>query len=177
MIYGLFQNINNKVMNDILKPYLINFDKLKVDDKLFSMRSGEVTITRIDTNKDNYPIYVEDKFGNTETYMIDGRVYLDDIFPILFTYNPLENLEKSEYPKEMWVSVSEMGFYSKRLVITKLPNCYVTIYNNSNITDNKPLFGTWAYAKDIEKEVIQEFTVEEIAQKLGIDPKLFKIKA
>ena len=76
--------------NEIIKPFLIDFDKLEVGQKLWSVFDGEIKILSI-KEENQLPIKC---FGND--YHKDGKLYENDKYPTLFTSNPFENLQRVE---------------------------------------------------------------------------------
>ena len=74
----------------IIEPYLIDFDKLKVSQTLWSVKNGDEKILKID-NFDEYSIYT-----NLCTYDKKGNYHKDDKYPTLFTFNPFANLQRVE---------------------------------------------------------------------------------
>ena len=82
--------------NEIIKPYLIDFDKLEVGDTLWSVTDGEVTIIELDKDDEHLPICVNEQ----DWYGKKGFGYHEDKYPTLFTSNPFENLQRVE-PLEM----------------------------------------------------------------------------
>ena len=74
--------------NEIIKPYIIDFDKLEVGQTLWSVFDGEIKILSI-KEENQLPIKC---FGND--YHKDGKLYENDKYPTLFTSNPFENLQR-----------------------------------------------------------------------------------
>ena len=81
--------------NEIIKPFLLEFDKLEVGQTLWSVKKGDEKILKIDKS-DEYCIYT-----NLCTYDKNGNYHKEDKYPILFTANPFENLQVID-PKKMW---------------------------------------------------------------------------
>lgn len=76
-----------------LEKYLIDFDTLKVGDKVWSIEFGDNVVGSI-TSSGDYPI----KIYNT-AYARDGKISTFNKFPSLFKSNPFGSI--SEYPKVM----------------------------------------------------------------------------
>ena len=83
--------------NEIIKPYLIDFDKLEVGQTLWSVIDDEVTIFDLDKTDSEIAICIEDYVW----YDKNGNYHKEDKYPILFTANPFENLQVID-PKKMW---------------------------------------------------------------------------
>lgn len=81
----------------------------------------------------------------------------------------------SEYPKIMLVSDNKIDWY-KRVVFTKKCNYYIAWNIAETLEKSETVTGItcWHYAKDIP--TVQEFTKQEIADKLGINADEFVIK-
>ncbi len=80
-----------------------------------------------------------------------------------------------EYPKVMLVSNNRCTWI-KRVVFTKKCNYYIAWDTAETLEESETVTSTtcWNYAKDIS--IIQEFTKQEIADKLGINADEFIIK-
>ncbi len=141
----------------IPKNLLIDFDSLKVGDKLFDSQKGEVIVFKLsEKGYGDYPLICKSRRAEF-CYTRDGKIYYDYPLPSLFLSNPFDLI--SEYPKEMWVSNYEK--YSKKVKI---------VYCNENDTQFRYLAedGEWyCNAKDIEPEPpILEISMEEAMEKL-----------
>ena len=95
-----------------LEKYLIDFDTLKVGDKVWSIQEGNTEIKHLDGDS-VYPI----RTTNNELYKKDGCYQTNDNFPSLFKSNPFESI--SEYPKVMEVSNNENFIQSEIRVVFK----------------------------------------------------------
>lgn len=73
-----------------IEKYLIDYSKLKVGDKLWSIQLGECIVTEIN-DKSNYPIAC----GN-DTYSQSGHRIVGEHFPSLFTSNPFADTEPEQ---------------------------------------------------------------------------------
>ena len=136
----------------------INFEKLKVGDKVFSTRQGwgEITSTG---HTINYPILV--KFEkHSHSFTKDGKYESDNIYPELYLSNPFEQFQ------ERVMEVSEnRDVWSKRVVFMEKNGKYLawdkakTLETSKNSTD----VSAWTYAREIEKQkVTLELTYEQI---------------
>ena len=84
------------------KDYLIDFDKLKVGDKLWSTNLGEVIITHLDLNNE-MPIDVKNIYnGRFDSYTKEGTLYVDDKIPTLFKEKPDFFKERKEVKRWKW---------------------------------------------------------------------------
>jgi hypothetical protein len=142
---------------------------LKVGDKAFDVRYGEVTIKSI-KNSDCYPIRViRDEEDFPIAYTLDGKLHSSHTLPTLFVSNPfIANQGK-------WMMVcDDNSSWRKRFVITEKNGNFIAWCNAT--TDEELLNQTdttsWKYAKEIEEETIPEYTMEQLVAKLGN----FKIK-
>jgi hypothetical protein len=92
--------------NEIIKPYLIDFDKLEVGQTLWSVIDGKVGVNDFDS--DAYPI----KAGMFY-FTKDGKKHENDKYPTLFTANPFENLQRVETSQESGTNGSEHDLHNK----------------------------------------------------------------
>ena len=94
---------------EIIKPYLIDFEKLEVGQTLWSVIDGEIKVKIIDLDDIETPIGLEDK----SWYYKDGRGMQSDKYPTIFTSNPFENLQVVE-SKKTWnkphVNIGKVDF-------------------------------------------------------------------
>jgi hypothetical protein len=142
---------------------------LKVGDKAFDVRFGEVTIKSV-SNYGCYPIRaIIDDDDFSPSYTLDGKLHSYHTLPTLFVSNPfITNQGK-------WMMVSDCNVdWCKRFVFAE--KCGKFIAWNYAETDEELLNQTdttsWKYAKEIEEETIPEYTMEQLVAKLGN----FKIK-
>jgi len=141
---------------------------LKVGDKAFDVRFGEVEIVSID-NFGTYPIEAIGKNNSVSSYTLDGRLYDSEVFPTLFGSNPFT----ANQGKWMMVSDNKVNF-EKRFVFAEKCGKFIAwsfAETNKEVLDET---GTtaWNYAKEIVEETIPEYTMEQLVAKLGN----FKIK-
>ena len=108
----------------------------------------------------------------------EGHSFWEDVikfenFDTFFAKYP-----KKTYPKVMMVS-SDGEFWQKRVVIAHKCGKYIAWSNARTIEDaDIAIFTTtWGYAKEVDSEPEpMELTIDEIAEKFGVDPKQIKIK-
>ena len=146
---------------EILK--LADLSNVKVGDTIWTIESGEVTVSNILIN-DNYQIKTRD----SGTFTLNGKYAKTDKFPSAFIRNPFENINTFQ-EREMMVSNDNINWY-KRNVFCKR--------NNLFLADSPSLFGRqggvwWLYAKEIEPKL--KLTFEEIARKFNTDVKNIEI--
>jgi len=152
-----------------LEKYLIDFDTLKVGDKVWSIEYGECNIAAI--NLGNYPIKIK---GNS--YTKEGKIFTLNSTPSLFKSNPFEGI--SEYPKLMEVSNDKDFTNSKiRVVFTIKQGKYVAWGVAETIKDSEDTLGcfVWKYAREIQPKKKTRLTMEEIAKLANIDVKDLEI--
>jgi hypothetical protein len=146
----------------------INISKLKNGQKLWDSRFGEVTF--LTTENGIYPILCKKLDGDIRSYTHDGKSFNNDKYPSLFLSNPFEQI--NEFPKIMEVSAYG-DKWSKKTVLA---------YDESNdvyiaISDKcKSTIIHWKKARELQEPIITEYTIEEIATKLGVDVNLIRIK-
>jgi len=155
-----------------LEKFLIDFDTLKVGDKVWTIQEGDTEIKHLD-NSSVYPI----RTTNNELYKKDGHFQTDNKFPSLFKSNPFEHI--SEYPKVMEVyDFEDLSDIRERFVIAKNHLGYICITNCINIdyvTNNNQLV-IYKYAREIQpKKKKTRLTMEDIAKLANIDVKDLEI--
>lgn len=121
-------------------------------------------------NKDNNRFYgvINEEFDNYRDSIIDKSVVK------ILTLNELKALVKPTYPKIMLVS-DDGSNWVKRVVIAEKQKQYIAWYQAETVDDAEREITTyaWSYAKDLPDVV--EMTIEQIANKLGINPDCLKI--
>lgn len=135
---------------------------------LENIKAGDwvkIQVTEVDrTPNATYPI----KCGNVADFTMDGR-YLFVGEPCIF---PLE-------PTERWMMVSDSGkdWFKRKVIMNK--NGYFLTWGSA-ITDEEVEATNhtinWRLAKEIEEENPVELTLEEIAEKFGVNVNQIKIK-
>lgn len=72
-----------------IEKYLIDYSKLKVGDKLWSIQLGDCEVSKKSpTNTKDWPIYCTNSYDEGESYAEDGFYQKGDAAPSLFTSNP-----------------------------------------------------------------------------------------
>lgn len=110
-------------MNDFKIPqkYLIDFDTLKVGDRVWSISEGYVSIHSI-SRMEKYPIKTSFDYDKRQrTYTYDGKYCDDDQYPSLFRSNPFDDL-REEFFADRHVKVSQDGicwYYRKVFGLVK----------------------------------------------------------
>lgn len=171
----IFMNTQEKIDN-LLKE-LSDLSDVKVGDKLYSTRLGELIISGINSDKE-YPIHFKIPTGTTSCTR--NGLYLDtDISPTLFKKNPyLEIAKLFSEPRDKWMEVSNDGIdWKVRKVISQLNGkyfAYVGACNEDELKDVNDTL-TWIHAREIQPKSV-ELTLKDIAEKFGIDVKQLKIK-
>ena len=165
---------------ELLKPYMIDFDKLKVGDKVFSTECGYGNIKEIYPSTDTlYPIIVDFQNNRVEqTFTRKGYCFESNELPQLFKCNIFEALAKPN--QERVVLVSDDGQkWNKRVFIREIKTSvykFLTWNYAESLETSKLSTGTeyWKYMKELEaKPSIPEYTMEEAIAKMGHE---FKIK-
>jgi len=154
-----------------LEKYLIDFDTLKVGDKVWTIQEGDTEVIKLRRNGE-YSIYTKKQLYTKEGYFVEQHKS-----PSLFKSNPFENI--SEYPKVMEVSDDKdfkIGNFEKRIVLGKNINGYISVFNNINFEDIKinDEIIIWKYAREIQKKKTR-LTMEDIAKLANIDVKDLEI--
>ena len=153
-----------------LEKYLIDFDTLKVGDKVWSIQEGNTEIKHLDGDS-VYPI----RTTNNELYKKDGCYQTNDKSPSLFKSNPFESI--SEYPKLMEVSNNENFIQSEiRVVFKEKQGKYIAWINAKTLEESEYILNTvsWKYAREIQKKKTR-LTMEDIAKLANIDVKDLEI--
>ena len=134
-----------------------NLKDLKVGDKVYDVIVGYGIVKAISEDKeDEYPIEVCFDNEDTDTYGFDGRRYTSDNNPSLFLTNPFE-----QQGKDMLVR-SNNSDWNVRDVIVASNGIYVK--------------SEWLEAKEIPEPTELILSMQEIADKFGVDVETLKIK-
>ncbi len=134
---------------------------------LENVKAGDWIKVQVTEINDENPIY-QIRFGNGLCFTKDGAYHSGDE-QIAF---PLE-------PTERWMMVSNDQFnWQKRKVITEKNGKFIAW--SYAVTDKEVLqeilTSPWLYAKEIEEVHPVELTLEEIAEKFGVNVNQIKIK-
>lgn len=79
-----------------LEKYLIDYDKLKVGDKVWSIQLGDCEVLeKKPTNTSEWPIYCKNEHDNGKLYAEDGFYQKGDAGPSLFTSNPFADISQT----------------------------------------------------------------------------------
>lgn len=147
---------------------LIDHTKLVIGQKLWDINNGEM-IFRRNNNDSHYPLVFNGHRGEV-SYSLNGKRSLSHQYPSLYLSNPFEQV--NEFPKLMEVSTTGKEWI-KRLIYCY--NAQTSKYIAQH--ESKPLeWCGWQYAREIQEPQIIELSIEEIAKKLSLDPKLLRIK-
>jgi hypothetical protein len=170
---------------ELLKPYMIDFDKLKVGDKVFSTECGYGNIKEIYPSTDTlYPIIVDFQNNRVEqTFTRKGYCFESNELPQLFKCNIFEALAKPNQERVVLVSNNVINWH-KRVLIKKIDGeegisrpIFITWYNAESLETSKNAVATtvWKYMKELEEEPsIPEYTMAEAIAKMGHEFKLKK---
>jgi hypothetical protein len=132
---------------------------------LVSIKAGDwikVQVTEVDLDR-TYPI----RCGEDLSFTLDGS-YCQGFDQIAF---PLESTER-------WMMVSEDATrWRKRKVIAYKNGAFIVWSGAETDEEVKDIISTswWKYAKEIEEHQV-ELTLEEIAEKFGVNVEQIKIK-
>ncbi len=141
---------------------LIDFNKLKVGQKLWHVVHGELMINNLNNNSIHYPLTCDQL-----SFSKNGKSHIDHKYPSLYLSNPFEQI--NEFPKLMEVS-NNREYWSKEKVIYKTASHYIAVNDKSGHIIK------YEYAREIQEPVIIEYTLEEIADKFGVDVNTIRIK-
>lgn len=137
----------------------MSLENVKVGDWI------KVQVTDINSNP-RYPI----RCGNELSFSINGN-YMLNTEPVAL---PLE-------PTERWMQVSSDGsiWHKRKVVMTK--NGRFIAWHNAETEEevnNSFRLSSWSFAKEIEPKIEfnLELTLEEIAEKFGVNVEQIKIK-
>ncbi len=119
--------------------------------------------------------------GNSKYYWMHNDYFWNnrDELPVLPVVSVKDFLPvKSQYPKVMWVSGDKnFNNKAKRVVFMEKNGKYIAWRGAETLLESEKEHNTtsWQFAKDIEPETV-ELTMNEIAEKFGVDVKSLKIK-
>ena len=153
-----------------LEKYLIDFDTLKVGDKVWTIQEGDTEVIKLRRNGE-YSIHTKEQLYTKEGYFVKQHKS-----PSLFKSNPFESI--SEYPKVMEVSTSEsFSNVQKRIVFGKNDKGFITIGAKDKINDiySGNSVHIHPYAREIQEKKKTRLTMEDIAKLANIDVKDLEI--
>lgn len=161
----LEQKIENKLKE------LSDFSDAKVGDKVYSILCGEQVITKI-YKSESYPICI-----NRNAYTTNGKMSVDHLFPTIFKSNPFIEIAKLNN-EERWVEVydDKLHIWITRKLVAIRNNkaiCWSRATNDEEVLNATDVY-SWDKWREIQPEV--ELTLEQIAEKFGIDVNKLKIK-
>jgi len=98
------------------------FKDVKVGDRLYSLRHGEVKVSRIiESPDDSYPLEVFDEKGNDYSYAMNGYFEKNDLNRDLYWTKP-EIIEKPRIvtvEEDVWINKNFIDTNDQRLFRTK----------------------------------------------------------
>lgn len=158
---------------EILKPILIDFDSLKVGDKLWSIELGECVVKKL-TKSITFPIECAASLKKIEAYSNDGIYYQTNTHPSLFKCNPFEwlaNKNNQERVIEVW-----NGSNWIQRVLHMVKHDIAICWGNAKTIEeskNQTTFSYWSTWRELPQTI--ELTIAEIAEKFGVEPHQIKI--
>ena len=153
---------------------LADLSGVKVGDTIWTIQNGYTFAIQI-SKLSNYPIKV--KSGNhVDSYSMDGKYSINDKYPTAFTKNPFENVGF----QERWMMVSnDESLWHKRKVFMQKNGQFIAWLNaktDDEVKDTYSAVANWKYAKEIEEPKEIGLTLEQIAEKFGVNVESIKIK-
>lgn len=89
------------------KGCLIDFDKLKVGDKLYSILHGVVEVETLQSRDSMFPIICKDTLARQRSFTLDGKAGITNIGPSLFTENPYTfAMKKMKYLQQIAINIT-----------------------------------------------------------------------
>jgi len=155
--------------------------EFKPGQTAWSIELGPCNVYSI-TNEDGYPIKCQNSKGDIRSYTLDGLYTDDNHGRSLFHTAPFNEdglpIISPENSILMMVGDYENGNMNERFVCAQVPNGkYIAYCHADKFSDIKSEdFTLWRYAKHIQQPQEVELSMDEIAQKFGIDVSLLKIK-
>jgi len=144
-----------------IEDFYINFDELKVGDKVWHVTAGWLNIEEFE-NSDNtdYPIII-----GSSSFTAKGYKYKSDDYPTIYKSNPFGHIQQVETfkPRMMWVS-DESVEDAKENKLAKFVTCidplgmciaYEDVYRIEDL-DKDTSYTIWEYAVDIEEQLTDE---------------------
>jgi hypothetical protein len=136
---------------------------LKVGDAVWTLQDGYTEVSEL-CPKNEYPIRAG-KGAYQKSYTIDGRINNCHKYQSLFLDNPFDKKAES---KLMLVSTGTSDWVEKPIII-------------DSITNRIFVMSDWEFYKEIEPEetlslAIAEISLEQIAEKFGVDVEQIRIK-
>lgn len=162
----------------IPEKYLIDFDTLKVGDRVWTIGDGYTMVDGISSKINSiYPILV-----NGVQYTVSGRLSESDKYPSLFRVNPFEDI-REEFFADRLMEVRD-GIHSswfKRVVFGKKNGRWIAWCTDSIKEANDVyIIGTWTEAREITppSEELVHLTLQDISEGRGkgVPAHLIRIK-
>lgn len=163
-------------MNDFKIPakYLIDFDTLKVGDRVWSFQEGAVTVIEVNEN-----FIKAGKWHYTRAGLFDTN----DQYPSLFRSNPFEDL-REEFFKDTLMEVRDINRedWCKRVVLGKKNGIWLSWSNALTLEEAKEVMSitTWNQARPLPppSEELVHLTLKDISEGkgVGVPAHLIRIK-
>lgn len=157
------------------EDYYIEFDKLKVGDKVWNIQHGYIEVTGIKSGE--YPI-ITGTSPNTNSYTKEGKSLSNNKRPNIYKKSPFEQ-EASEFPRIVMVKEIGNNTWIPRVALM-IKNGKAIAWNGADTFEKAKktnATASWEHWKEIEPEpVIVERTIKQLAELLGIKPEQLRIK-
>jgi len=157
---------------------LIDHTKLVKGQKLWHVQLGEVKFQSNNGLDSTYPLIIETSQGR-QYYTIEGKHISNHKLPSLYQSNPFEQI--NEFPKLMEIEGGDTQYYP-RIIMAKTKKGYWAVESHTNLNilehskDLTILFYNFNEVREIQEPQLIELSIEEIAKRFEIDPKLLRIK-
>jgi len=139
---------------------LIEFSKLKLGQKVWTIQDGYCQISSFKNDDVYYPIV-----AGYHSYSSDGKRCFKDEAPSLFLSNPFEDDDE----RLVEVRQAESDKWVKRVFIAKNRGRFICFSNSETIENsvNSMNLSFWNYMREIQPNL--ELTLKEIAVKYGVE--------
>jgi hypothetical protein len=142
-------------MNNLPKEYYIDFDTLKVGDKVYHYLDGDIEVCAI-IPEDNFPI--KDMIGRS--YTREGFYNESHLRPAIYSKNPCELLNNQE--RVILVKdFEENDIWRQRVLICIKNDKAICWEEGETIEKAKEVYGTYTWNLWKELEEPKELTLEE----------------
>lgn len=159
-----------------MKDNLIDFETLKVGDKVWSVLDKKYVIIKSLTFSDGYSIATKER-----SYTKTGHYVSNDVNPSLLKRNPeeLTNELIGERVIEVWKESA--GIWVKRVYLKEFPNGIVVTWADvETLEEATKVSGThtWGKWRELEEEKEVWLTAQDISdgKGVGIPPHLIRVK-
>lgn len=174
-----FDKLNNTTMNDFKIPgkYLIDFDSLKVGDRVWGIREGYTKVINLVYN-DMFPIVTTEG----KTYTNTGRFGVSHSHPSLFRSNPFEDIREEFFADTLMEVRNGNGRWYKRVVIGRKNEQWFAWDGIDCLEDehNAECISSWDEARPITppSEELVHLTLKDISEGkgVGVPAHLIRIK-